>query len=223
MTDVEWKLNRYKSGYFCDGGLYYRSNDSMFRYVLEVLENYKEQLPEESINFITKHINMFQLIMICDKQAVVFDNYYCDSFYHTVKALMNYKGEIDNPKFMEYVKPCISFYYGYEQYISESSEFRDFINNVVEKSSSTKERVKGKLHEILCGLAAYSYYHYLDPKIIDDVAIAYMCNYREVKEIFNMNGIYLFNRNLNDNYYEIFLKVFNSYQDMKKGNQKVIL
>lgn len=223
MEDKDHILRRYKDGYFLPGGLYHGSNDRIFRYTIHILDKYKNELPDEPIGFITKNISIHGVALICDSSAFMFNEHYTDIFYNVVRSMIRSHFEIEKPNFMEYAGPCVAYYFGLEQYISENSEFRDYIKEVGNDLGYKKEQVKDYLLELLCGLAGYTYYHSLNPKIINDVAVTYMCNYRELQEIYRMNGISIGKNNLDNNFYKIFLNIFNNYKDMKKGNQRVIL
>lgn len=222
MTESELLEQKYRNGYLGEGGLYCPCNSEEFYNLIDFLDKYRDDLPRNDIKFITSHFGIKSLGIICDHKNRCFDKLYISIFQHIVFDIVNYHCEIDKPSFMEYIQPCISYYYGYEEYLSENNEFKKFIEELASTYSISKNRIQQKIHDMYCGLAAYLYYNQMNPKILNDVAISFMCYYRDMKEIINMNGIYLFNHNLDEKYYQNFLRVFDIYKESKDPNFKVI-
>lgn len=223
MRDPEVLEQEYRSRYLGEGGLYHPCDAEAFYKLVDFFDKYHDRLPEGNIDFITKHYDLTELGIICDPKHLKFDKYYIRVFCGIANSLIVFHEDIDKPSFTNYLNPCVSYYHGYEEYISESKEFKEFIEEeAARKYDLPKNRFIEKIHIIFCGLAAYLYYNGMDHKILNDVATSYFCYYHDMTEIFNMNNIYLYNHELNEEFYENFLRVFDIYKDSKDPNQKVI-
>ena len=222
MKDPEVLEQEYRSAYLGEGGLYHPCDANTFYRLVDFFGKYRDGLPNGNIQFITRHMYINNLELICDPKYMEFDKTYIKNFCGIANLLIVYHEEIDKPSFMDYMTPCVSYYHGYEEYISESKEFKEFIEEAAMKYDLPKNRFIEKIHIIFCGLAAYLYYNGMDPKILNDVATSYFCYYHDMTEIFNMNNIYLYNHELNEEFYMNFLRVFDIYKDSKDPNQKVI-
>ena len=194
-------------------------------YIVNVLNTYKDKLSTLNESFIEKMLDteinnssikerfgIDELIIILDKNKLDFNNRYCFMIQNILTSLLYSKEEINNEELNQISYNYIQTRYGFEAYISESYEFRSFIKEI-EKNCGYS--FKNYLFDFLTFVGAYIYYNSLDPELLRDLSIIFMCHYDEVIDILKINGFGFYD-NIDNDYMTILVnlilsKGFNSH------------
>lgn len=160
-----------------------------------------------------------ELIVILDKNRLPLDNHYCYCISTIMKALSYSKLEINNKELMDLSHEFTRMRYGFESYFSESKDFRDYLNEVINFASI---KPKDMVIDYLAYIVAYLYYNSFDKQIIYDTAITFMCNYEEIIDKFRMNGFSIIDEFTND-YFELFINTILSVKNKQKIIKRNIL
>ncbi len=196
-----------------------------FRELTKELINYKDRLSilnpsfmefmlemESKATVATDKYAIDELIVILDKKRLPFDNHYCYCINTIMKALSYSKLEINNKELMELSLEFTKMRYGFESYFSESKDFRNHLQEVINLSSI---KPKDLVIDYLSFIIAHLYYNSLDKGIVYDTAITFMCNYEEILDKFRINGFSIID-DFNSEYFELFINTILSVNNKKK-------
>lgn len=179
-------------------------------------------LPKNDIEYITKVFNYLELELICDKDALPFDNEYCMIISSIINKTRKNKQFIEDNKLMEYVRETLNMQYGFERYISESDDFRSYIYDLSERLKYRVYDFKRFIDEILNYITAYAYNYDLDKELLRKISIIFMCNYKKVVDTLELNGFNMKNACLDKNYFETLISLIQKCSSLNDDKGKVI-
>ncbi len=200
-------------------------------YIVNVLHKYSDKLDtldelficklldrESSNSTVKERFGIDEIIILLDKKGLDLNNRYCFMMESILITLLYSHESIDNKELMELVNCYAQMRYGFEAYISESNDFRTFVK---ELEKNCGYNFKTYLFEFLIYICAYIYYNSLDPELLRDVSIVFMCHYEEVIDILKINGFGFYD-SIDNDYFNHLINLILSVSINKDSDKKVL-
>ena len=211
---------------------YYKGCDRKgYKKLRNILIEYKDQLPLLDKDYIAFMLDVEaktyptyenygndELLLILDKNKLPFDTHYCYCMNTILKSLSYSQITIKNEELMKLSKEYTKMKHGFECYLSESVKFREYMKQIINITGVKPNEI---ITDYIAFISAFLYYNSIDPKVVYDLSITFMCYYEEILDKFKMNGFTIVDE-FNNDYFNIFANIIMSVKNNHKEYKKVL-